>query len=44
MIEFDRRKFLKAASLLMAVPFVPALFDMKKNKPLLSFSTLGWPE
>ena len=44
MIEFNRRKFLKASTLLMAAPFVPALFTMKKNKPLLSFSTLGCPD
>jgi len=44
MIEFDRRKFLKATTLLMAAPFVPTLFTMKKNKPLLSFSTLGCPD
>jgi len=44
MVEFDRRKFLKATTLLMAAPFVPALFDMKKNKPLLSISSLGCPE
>jgi len=42
--DFDRRKFLKATTLLMAAPFVPALFDMKKNIPLLSFSTLGCPD
>lgn len=44
MIEFDRRKFLKATSLLMATPFVPTFFDMKKKKPLLAFSTLGCPD
>ena len=44
MIEFDRRKFLKVTTLLMAAPFVPAFFDMKKNIPLLSFSTLGCPD
>src|SRR5665811_1423307 len=44
MTEFDRRKFLKATTLLMAAPFVPTFFDMKKNIPLLSFSTLGCPD
>ncbi|HEY5407446.1 MAG TPA: sugar phosphate isomerase/epimerase family protein [Ginsengibacter sp.] len=44
MINFNRRKFLKATTLLMATPFVPTLFNMKKNKPLLSFSTLGCPD
>ncbi len=44
MKDFDRRKFLKTTSLLMAVPFIPTLFDMKKNKPMLAFSTLGCPD
>lgn len=44
MTEFDRRKFLKTTTLLMAAPFVPTLFDMKKKKPLLAFSTLGCPD
>jgi sugar phosphate isomerase/epimerase len=44
MIEFDRRKFLKASTLLMTAPFVPTLVAMKKNKPFLSFSTLGCPD
>ena len=44
MVDFSRRKFLKATSLLVAAPFVPTLFTMKKNKPLLSFSTLGCPD
>jgi sugar phosphate isomerase/epimerase len=44
MIKFSRRKFLQASSLLMATPFVPKIFSMKKNQPLLSFSTLGCPD
>lgn len=44
MKDFDRRKFLKATTLLMAAPIVPALSGMKKNKPLLAFSTLGCPD
>lgn len=44
MNDFDRRKFLKATTLLMAAPYIPTLFAMKKNKPLLSFSTLGCPD
>ena len=44
MIDFNRRKFLKTTTLLMAAPFVPSLFDAKKDKPLLSFSTLGCPD
>lgn len=42
--DFNRRKFLKATTLLMAVPFAPKFFEVKKNKPLLSFSTLGCPD
>ncbi len=42
--DFNRRKFLKATTLLMAVPFTPKFFEVKKNKPLLSFSTLGCPD
>ncbi len=44
MIDFNRRKFLKITTLLMAAPFVPSLFDLKKDNPLLSFSTLGCPD
>lgn len=44
MVDFTRRKFLKASSLLVAAPFFPTLFTMKKIKPLLSFSTLGCPD
>ena len=44
MNNFNRRRFLKAGSLLMAAPFVPKIFRVKKNKPLLSFSTLGCPD
>jgi sugar phosphate isomerase/epimerase len=42
--DFNRRKFLKATTLLMAVPFAPKFFDVKKTKPLLAFSTLGCPD
>ncbi|MDE3183615.1 MAG: sugar phosphate isomerase/epimerase [Bacteroidota bacterium] len=42
--DFNRRKFLKATTLLMAAPFAPKFFDVKNNKPLLSFSTLGCPD
>lgn len=44
MKEFTRRNFLKTTSLFMAAPFIPATFDLKRNKPLLSFSTLGCPD
>ena len=44
MVALSRRKFLKATSLLVAAPFVPTFFTMKKKKLLLSFSTLGCPD
>ncbi len=44
MKNFSRRKFLKTTGLLMAIPFIPANFEMKKQKPLLAFSTLGCPD
>ena len=44
MKNFSRRKFLKTTSLLMAAPFIPASFEMKKKKPMLAFSTLGSPD
>lgn len=43
MSTFDRRDFLKATTLLMAAPYFPQFFNMKKTKPLLAFSTLGCP-
>ncbi len=42
--DISRRKFLGATTLLMATPFVPNFFDVKNNKPLLAFSTLGCPD
>ena len=42
--NLSRRKFLEATPLLMATPFVPNFFDVKNNKPLLAFSTLGCPD
>lgn len=42
--DISRRKFLEATTLLMATPFVPNFFNVKNNKPLLAFSTLGCPE
>jgi sugar phosphate isomerase/epimerase len=44
MKDFNRRKFLKATTLLMVAPFIQAPFDIMKHKPLLSFSTLGCPD
>ena len=42
--DFNRRKFIKATTMLMAAPFAPKIFEVKFNKPLLSFSTLGCPD
>lgn len=44
MTYITRRKFLGTSSVLMAVPFVPSFFDLKKYKPKLAFSTLGCPD
>lgn len=44
MYQFTRRKFLKASTVLLTMPFAPTPFDVKKNDPLLAFSTLGCPD
>ena len=44
MYHFTRRKFLKSSSVLLAASFVTTPSDVKKNKPLLAFSTLGCPD
>ncbi|MEP6596189.1 MAG: sugar phosphate isomerase/epimerase family protein [Ginsengibacter sp.] len=44
MRHFSRRKFVQTSAVLLATSFVGASFDVKKNKPLLSFSTLGCPD
>jgi sugar phosphate isomerase/epimerase len=44
MNSYSRRKFLQTSSLFMAASFVAPSFAAKKNKPLLSFSTLGCPD
>jgi hypothetical protein len=41
MVEFDPRKFLKATTLLMAAPFVPTLFNMKKTTLFYHFPRLA---
>lgn len=40
----NRRTFLQNASLLLAGAMMSYSFDLKKKKPLLSFSTLGCPD
>ena len=42
--QFNRREFLKTSTVLMAASFAATSFDVKKNKPLLAFSTLGCPD
>src|ERR1035438_4719543 len=40
----SRRKFLQTSAVLLATAFANSSFDLKKNNPLLSFSTLGCPD
>ncbi|WP_018614307.1 sugar phosphate isomerase/epimerase family protein [Segetibacter koreensis] len=44
MKKYDRRDFLQNIGGLLALAFAASAFDFKKNKPLLSFSTLGCPD
>ncbi|HWZ04768.1 MAG TPA: sugar phosphate isomerase/epimerase family protein [Mucilaginibacter sp.] len=44
MNSYSRRKFLQASSLLAAGAVIASSFKLKKDKPLLSFSTLGCPD
>ena len=44
MYHFTRRKFLKSSAVLLAASFTATSFDVKKNEPLLAFSTLGCPD
>ena len=44
MSHFSRRKFLQTSSVLLATSFVTTKFHIKKNTPLLAFSTLGCPD
>lgn len=44
MYNFTRRKFIKSSSVLIAAATFASPFDIKKNKPLLGFSTLGCPD
>ena len=40
----SRKEFLQTSAMLLATAFAGTSFDFKKNKPLLSFSTLGCPD
>jgi len=44
MKPYSRRQFLQTSSLLVAGAVVASSFELKKRKPLLSFSTLGCPD
>lgn len=43
MSPFTRRKFLQTSSVILATSFITTNFEVKKNNPLLAFSTLGCP-
>ncbi|MEO7983705.1 MAG: sugar phosphate isomerase/epimerase family protein [Bacteroidota bacterium] len=40
----NRREFFQTSAVLLATVFAGSSFDLKKNGPLLSFSTLGCPD
>ena len=44
MPQTTRKEFLQTSAVLLATIFTGTSFDFKKNKPLLSFSTLGCPD
>jgi len=44
MNPYSRRQFLQTSSLLVAGSFIAPSISLKKDKPLLSFSTLGCPD
>ena len=44
MNTYNRRQFLQSSALLMATAYAGFSLDIKKNKKLLSFSTLGCPD
>jgi len=44
MSQYSRRQFLQTSSLLVAGSVISSSFKYKKDKPLLSFSTLGCPD
>jgi len=44
MSQYSRRRFLQTSSLLAAGAVITSSFKLKKNKHLLSFSTLGCPD
>jgi sugar phosphate isomerase/epimerase len=44
MRHFQRREFLKTTAFVLSATIAGSYFDFKKQKPLLSFSTLGCPD
>lgn len=44
MSHFTRKEFLQTSAILAASAMLGSSFDLKKKKPLLSFSTLGCPD
>ena len=44
MNPYSRRQFLQTSSVFVAGTLVAPSFSLKKDKPLLSFSTLGCPD
>ncbi len=44
MYYVSRRKFLQSSAVLLSASLAASPFDFKKEKPLLSFSTLGCPD
>lgn len=44
MSHFTRRNFLKTSTILLGTSLAENAFDVKKQKPLLAFSTLGCPD
>src|ERR1700722_12678316 len=44
MNPYSRRQFLQTSSLFAAGALITPSFNLKKDKPLLSFSTLGCPD
>jgi sugar phosphate isomerase/epimerase len=44
MTHFTRRRFLQTSTVLLTASLAGASFEIKKNNPLLSFSTLGCPD
>ena len=44
MTPFTRRRFLQTSTVLLTASLAGASFEIKKNNPLLSFSTLGCPD